>query len=612
MNNAASEHLSRTGAEEGRSGALPLDFLLPVLALFSAAMVVLNAPLASIVRDLSLPDTDDAMRLVQVLDLLRGQGWSDKVQHRLLPPTGIAMHWSRIVDAPLALGILTLAPFTGERLAAGLVAAIWPVCLLAIYLGALWFLAARWFGRRAAWLAVLAASQMVTIGLFAPGRIDHHNVQILAILGVVAALCDPPSGARAAVFRGIAAGSLAAVSLAIGLEALPFVAGAGVAAALAWVLGLRQAGPHLASFGASLALASPLLFALETDPARWLAPHCDALSPPWLLLSCLSGGGAVAAALLGTRFRTRTSRLLIAALIGAATLIPFLALYSGCLTNPLGDLPEIVSREWLGMVAEALPLAKALIYSPEMVVGGILPLAIGAGLALVRARGAASSAVAYREAVLAGLLALGASVAAIQLRGIYVASAILPLVAGPALDRALAAVARREKPARVALCLALALAMLGKVVTLPLLAAQAALGRRAPVAITRHISDCAEERQLRNLNRLGPATVLAPIDLGTGILLYTPYSVVAAPYHRAADGIAASLRALTGSERDMKAEADATGADLVALCRSWTEGQTGSFAHALASGAQVPWLEPVITGDGDLMAWRVLRPGRAR
>ena len=33
-------------------------------------------------------DPDSTMRLVQVRDLLAGQGWFDLVQHRLAPPDG--------------------------------------------------------------------------------------------------------------------------------------------------------------------------------------------------------------------------------------------------------------------------------------------------------------------------------------------------------------------------------------------------------------------------------------------------------------------------------------------------------------------------------------------
>src|SRR4029079_4818561 len=46
--------------------------------------------------------TDDAMRLVQVRDLLAGQGWYDLTQYRLSPPEGVVMHWSRLIDVPIA------------------------------------------------------------------------------------------------------------------------------------------------------------------------------------------------------------------------------------------------------------------------------------------------------------------------------------------------------------------------------------------------------------------------------------------------------------------------------------------------------------------------------
>src|SRR5260370_11311799 len=51
--------------------------------------------------------TDDAMRLVEVRDLISGQAWVDLAQHRLDPP-GVSMHWSRVLDSPLAALILLL------------------------------------------------------------------------------------------------------------------------------------------------------------------------------------------------------------------------------------------------------------------------------------------------------------------------------------------------------------------------------------------------------------------------------------------------------------------------------------------------------------------------
>ena len=59
--------------------------------------------------------TDDAMRLVEVRDFLAGQGWFDLTQYRLSPPDGVPMHWSRLIDLPLAALIGALTPPLGPE-----------------------------------------------------------------------------------------------------------------------------------------------------------------------------------------------------------------------------------------------------------------------------------------------------------------------------------------------------------------------------------------------------------------------------------------------------------------------------------------------------------------
>ena len=52
------------------------------------------------------PDPDDIMRLVEVRDLLGGQGWFDPDQYRIDPLREVPMHWSRLVDLPLAVPVI--------------------------------------------------------------------------------------------------------------------------------------------------------------------------------------------------------------------------------------------------------------------------------------------------------------------------------------------------------------------------------------------------------------------------------------------------------------------------------------------------------------------------
>jgi hypothetical protein len=82
-----------------------------ILMLCAAVALALAAPgIKSGVFDAM--STDDAMRLAEVNDLIAGQGWFDLMQHRLDPP-GSPMHWSRVIDAPLAALILMLRPLAG-------------------------------------------------------------------------------------------------------------------------------------------------------------------------------------------------------------------------------------------------------------------------------------------------------------------------------------------------------------------------------------------------------------------------------------------------------------------------------------------------------------------
>jgi hypothetical protein len=81
--------------------------------------------------------TDDAMRLVQIRDLLAGQGWFDLTQHRLDPPAGVAMHWSRLIDLPIAALIRAGELAMPRALAETVATIVWPVGLLLVFLAGL-------------------------------------------------------------------------------------------------------------------------------------------------------------------------------------------------------------------------------------------------------------------------------------------------------------------------------------------------------------------------------------------------------------------------------------------------------------------------------------------
>ena len=124
-------------------------------------------------------DTDSAMRLAGVRDLLAGQRWYDTAQHRMNTPFGLAMHWSRLADLGPAALLLLLRPLLGAGRAETAMLYAWPLLTFLPVLAGLARIAGHMAGRAAAIMVLpLALLCVETYGLFAPGDIDHHNLQI--------------------------------------------------------------------------------------------------------------------------------------------------------------------------------------------------------------------------------------------------------------------------------------------------------------------------------------------------------------------------------------------------------------------------------------------------
>ena len=134
----------------------------------------------------TLPDTDDAMRLVQLREFLAGRRWFDLHEPRLGPPTGYDTHWSRLIDVGLAGLFLAFRTVAAPEQAERLTAILWPMLWLLPIIGGVAALAWRLGGRDAALIALLLATfSLPAFQQFRPGRIDHHNVQMtLAVLTV--------------------------------------------------------------------------------------------------------------------------------------------------------------------------------------------------------------------------------------------------------------------------------------------------------------------------------------------------------------------------------------------------------------------------------------------
>ena len=247
-------------------------------------------------------DPDDAMRAVEVRDLLAGQGWFDLIAHRVDPPNGLLMHWSRIVDAPLAALNILFAHFLSPEYAERATRLVFPFMLLAaLFVLVAWLasiLSDRSARPAAVWLTLLSGAVFLQ---FAPGRIDHHAPQIVTL---AATLCfflqglDPTRASRLAY-----AAALMALSLAISLENLPFFVVMIAALPLIFILDGERARAQLLWFSRSGARRlSAVLRRDGSRPSAYSLSVCDAFPP------CISPRSLSARLARATRARCAATR----------------------------------------------------------------------------------------------------------------------------------------------------------------------------------------------------------------------------------------------------------------------------------------------------------------
>jgi len=536
------------------------------------------------IRWWSLGDTDDNMRLMQVRAWMAGQGWYDLRQYRMNPPVGFDIHWSRIVDLPIAGLILFFRLFTtpawAERLACGIAPTI-PLSIAMLGISA----TMRRLIAPYAWplgIALLYCAGSTQL-MFMPMRIDHHGWQLAMLAVTVAGLCDPQAR-RGGALVGLAS----AVSLSIGLEMLPYAAMAGAILTLRWVWD-RDEASRLAVYALTLGGGSAAGFAAFASNANY-AMRCDALTPVWLSVTVVAG--ALLFLLARINPESRAARLGLAVLAGAVIAGGFAWRFPQCLTRPEQVSPEL-QRNWLNNVREAKPIYKhPLRIALPMVIMPIIGM-IGAIVAAVRRRTIGWSAIALFTTFACAMLLWQARAApAAQMLAVPGVAALLWIIL-PWINRLPSPLLR--VPVMVAAILVpsgIATALIFN--HLPVGQANAYAAR-----VNRATGQCVRTSVLARLNAYPAATVFTFVDLGPRLIVTTHHDAIAGPYHRNGDAILDVQHAFQGGEAQARAIMKRHGATLLLLCPDMSESTNyrarapGGFYDRMAHGWVPGWLTPL-------------------
>ncbi|MCZ4347919.1 hypothetical protein [Devosia neptuniae] len=578
-----------------------------VLLVLAAAIAILV--IRAVIGRAGMPffaDTDDAMRMVMVRDFLHGQPWYDLTAHRLNTPFGAELHWSRLVDVPIAILVMIFTPLLGPDTAMIAAGYVWPMALLGVLL---WFsalLADRLVGPEGVLPAlVLPVLNPAITAEFTPGRVDHHNVVIILTLATVWAAVESVRRPRFAIVCGL----LAATALAIATESLPVIAAAILAAGLLWVFAVTKAAT-MRNFGLAFAAGCAVHLATFRLPNRWFEAACDVLSPVYLSVALAVAATFTLASLMPVQGRWQ--RFGVLAVLGGLGMGLVALAFPQCLHGPYGELDPWLQANWIAGIVEAKPWAASVFELPAYAIAVGIPALLGTLVVLYRLwrvqQGRAEWAVLLAFVLCTALIMLA------QIRGAR-------LTVMPAMPAAawLIVAARQRYLAQPRLVTILGLAgswlafsgvVLALVVTLMV---NLAPGRAQDVAQARASKEpCLVPAAFADLAALPPERIMSPIDLGAHIMLYTPHEVVAAPYHRNQLGVRDAFRFFNDPIDDARAIIEQRGIGLVVICppmsevRGLADRADDSFAALYAAGNLPAWLVDVSPTDAVLRTFAVL------
>jgi hypothetical protein len=551
----------------------------------------------------TLGDMDDAMRLVELRGFIDGDSWFNLHEPRLGPPEGYDTHWSRLIDAGLAGLLWLFGLFTAPAMAERLMRVVWPMLWLLPTMAGATAIAWRIAGRDAAPIAlVLTAVGLPAFAHFAPGRIDHHNVQIAFAVLLVAAVAWSDRERWAAA----AAGVLTGAAMAIGFEGLPYIVLAGVALALRFIF-TADDDRALVRYGLWAAGSVAAAFLVNVGPAQWGRAACDAIAinSSMGLIAATLGLAVVGRLLAPAGWPIRAAGVVAAGAVAAAV---FVAIEPRCLTGPFAMMDPTVRALWFNHVAEMQSLWAVALKSPPA----------GAAVAAFPAVGLLALALIARDPatrrdfgflVAAAALMIATAVMCSMVRAFsYAIWLAIPVVA--------AGVVRLFPPLRSGTLAArtlVALLLTPAVTAAVAMTAVEALTARTPepensrVAAGRLLNESYDK-----LAALPPGLVATDIDYGPFMLALTPHAVMSAPYHRLVGPIIAAHEIFALPPEAAQKVVAAAKLDYLALCGRHTLGHIGaaerdaSLWGRLAAGEVPPWLERVeATRDGPFVIYRV-------
>ncbi len=569
-----------------------------------------------------LPGPDDFMRLHQAQNWLAGQGWYDLKAYRMAPPVGADMHWSRLIDLPIAALIGFFNSFLELAPASRMAAIIWPLVLFMLAVTAMISICDRLAGKEHRLLALLFFVLSInTLAEFKPGRLDHHNIQILLLILILLGVAK-----GLGKFSSYWVGLLISSSIMIGLDSLVLIVGILGFLALEWLFQKHGSCNRLLQTGIRISVSSTVLYIVSFPPERWFSNNsCDAFSLFYLSALLLLSSASIAMAVLSHKeiFQQNNAmivRFVVGAALSVAIVLLMFSFFPHCLEGPYGNVSQELKSAWLDRISEAKGIIDRFAESPSYWSSQAIFLAIMICVTVL---------VLVKKTTTKGELAVLGFVVFISILGSFYQTRILRtgiysvipfcvILATMSWQWLEENLVRSKAVARLAqglLCLILTSTFW---VTIGLVASSLTSNEiiSAPVASTKptqveEMSVCTIDRSFVDLQTRKASHIISDLNTAPALLLHTKHSVEAGSYHRNGNGILNVLAFFDGPINQVEKIADERAADFIVICREDIQqmktGNKLNVATSIQTNQLPNWLEWVSKPNASLAVLKVVR-----
>ena len=538
---------------------------------------------------------DDYMRLIQVNNWTTSHGWFDFSISEIYHPQPLDLHWSRFPDLFIAGVSQFLSIFFDAKLVTPLTVTVVPFMLFTVFLFSIAWASVPLLGKSNSLNAALfGAFSLTVLTQFAPGRVDHHQLQLILLALVLGCMLRIQKPNRPIALYASSIGILFAIALWIGTEFLPWMIATCSTFWIFWLFGHKDASKAGFWVGLNFIVCSILILGLSQPPGQRLTTVCDSHSLVSVGISALVFTFWSACLSLNPYLDSPLKRFAFSSALAVSLLAAFFIVFPQCTESPYGDIDPILAEFWIPNISEAMNIFSLGADAPQFVLPNLIAL-----LYLIYLFFYDRKNLNTRMIVLTIFLTIGILLGSWQARFFPFTQVISILIVAHLATRIWTNIdpsTSKVKHLSIVIGTVFVFGPVPGILVTTLLENKVEKSNRIV-----NTENCSALKLVEQLQPFPPTTKVGTfIQLGSELIFHGGFHVPGAPYHRNSVGNSLVFN-LFSSETDEEAEriTKQLDLDIIAICADhpefsfYTNRGFTTFAERLNNGNYPKWLIPL-------------------